>query len=156
MRKHEEGYDDYITSLQSPASGNNNSNSSRMPTGTHADAIVLSSDDTSPTLQPEQPGSDCAAQFDEETARKRQAARDDAEEVCSGQSDGELKRVPTGHEENDTRQEPGEDNGEKEVAVEKPTEPKFKREMPPPRSQASWVSDAVAACKANKKVRLLK
>jgi hypothetical protein len=132
------------------------STTSEMPTDTRGDAIVLSSDDTSQTLQPEQKGSDRAVEFDEETAWKRQAARDDAEEICAGQSGGELKRAPIEHEERDSRQEQGEENGEKDLAVEKPMEPKVERQMTPPRSQASWVSDAVAACKANTEVRLLK
>jgi hypothetical protein len=78
------------------------STTSEMPTDTRGDAIVLSSDDTSQTLQPEQKGSDRAVEFDEETAWKRQAARDDAEEICAGQSGGELKRAPIEHEERET------------------------------------------------------
>jgi hypothetical protein len=183
MREQEADYDDYLRSLQHSSSDeaededededegegeddDEESITSEMPTDTRGDAIVLSSDDLTQKLQPEQKGSDRAAEFDEETARKRQAARDaarermyasdNAEEFHAGQSGGELKRAPTGPEENDTRQEQGEKNGEKEVAVEKPIEPKPEREVTPPRSQASWVSDAVAACKANTMVRLLK
>jgi hypothetical protein len=182
MREQETDYEDYLRSLQHSSSDEeededdededdeddddededdededeDESTTSDMPTDTRADTIVLSSDDSTPKLQPEQQGSDRATDFDEETARKRQAARDDAEEVCAGQSGGELKRAPIEHEERDSRQEQGEGNGEKEVAVEKPMEPKVERAMTPPRSQASWVSDAVAACKANTEVRLLK
>jgi hypothetical protein len=176
MREQEADYDEYLRSLQHSSSDEDDeddedededeSTASEMPTDARGDTVVLSSDDTSQTLQPEQKGSDRAAEFDEETARKRQAARDaarerlfandNAEEVHAGQSGGELKRAPTGPEENDTRQEQVEKNGEKEVAVEKPMEPKFERAMTPPRSQASWVSDAVAACKANTEVRFLK
>jgi hypothetical protein len=157
MSAQEADYDNYLQSLQHSSSDEDDDEStlSDMPTDTHGDTIVFSSDDTPQTSQPEQKSSDRAAGFHEETARKRQATRDDAEEVCAGQSDSELKRAPIEHEENDTRQEQGEGNGEKEVAVENPIELKAEREMvPPARSQAPWVSDAVAACKANKRVCL--
>jgi hypothetical protein len=75
MREQEADYDDYLRSLQHSSSDEDEdegegedddeeSITSEMPTDTRGDAIVLSSDDSTQKLQPEQKGSDRAAEFD--------------------------------------------------------------------------------------------
>lgn len=126
MIEHEAGFAEHIQALQQP--GND------MPT------------------EFEQIGSDRVAEFEEETARTRQSAREDVAKGSTEQSETEgLKCALSGHED---RNQPPErrkeaQHGGVDVVLQNP-----EQEATPLRMQASWVSDAVCACQANKKVRI--
>lgn len=124
-------------------------------------------DDTSQTLPSEQVGDDRAAEFEEATARERQATRENTARASTGHADGEDPL--TGHEDNEDSQQRGNeaaDGGEDllvenaKQAVQQPnSELNSLAQARPeaeaatsPRVQASWVSDAVSACRMNKKV----
>lgn len=134
MIEDEAGYADYIEGLQ------------------HSDSdMATNSDDT--TNQFEKTGSDRIAEFEEETARTRQAAREDATKNDAKQNEGEGSDCAlNGHEDHN-------DPPERKEDAQNVGEDGFPRspgqEVTPLRVQASWVSDALSACQANKKVCIL-
>lgn len=98
----------------------------------------------------QQTESDRMAEFEEATARARQAARNDPAKTDTEQPEGEgSKRALTGHEAYSDSPEPREDakNGGEDIIP-----PNSEQDATPVRVQAPWISDAVSACQTNKKV----
>lgn len=134
MIEDEAGYKDYIEGLQ------------------HSDSDMATNSDDVPRHF-EQTGSDRIAEFEEETARTRQAAREDATRHDTKQNEGEGSACAfNGHEGHDgppERKHEAQSVGEDAI----PSNPE--QEATPPRVQAPWISNVMSACQANKKVRIL-
>lgn len=106
-------------------------------------------DDTSQNLHSEQIGGNRAAEFEEATARERQATRENTATASTGHADGEDPL--TGHEDHEDSQERGNEDADGELNSLAQARPEAEAATPP-RVQASWVSDVVSACRMNKKV----
>lgn len=140
MIEDEAGYADYIEGLQQ--------SDSDMATKFDEQAREVPSDDS--FNQSQLTGSDRVAEFEESTARTRQAAREKAPNTNTERpARDDSKDALSGHEgHNDPpeRRDEAQDGGEDAF----PRTPE--QQASPLRVQASWVSDAVSACQANKKV----